>query len=93
MDALFPMMKKEELKKAKKEAFNAKCFINSKTVKDANICVQKMNKILGFISDDFTEWNKKIKQKAIEQIEHYFPCVENSVNAEELNECYKHLYK
>jgi len=58
-----------------------------------NVCVYKANKILGFISDDFREWNTEIKQKAIEQIEHYFPCVENSVNVEELNECYKHIYK
>jgi len=93
MDALFPMMKKKELNKEKREAFNAKCFKNAKTVKDANICVKKANKILGFISDDFTVWNREIKQKAIEQIEHYFPCVENSVNVEELNECYIHIYK
>lgn len=93
MDALFPMIKEKELKKEKREAFSSKCFMNAKTLKDANKCVDKANKILGFISDDFTEWNTQIKQKAVEQIEHYFPCVENSVNVEELNECYKHLYK
>ena len=93
MDTLFQMTKKEALKKEKREVFCSQCFVNAKTLNEANICVQEANSILGFITNDFIEWNTKVQQKVIVQIDRYFPCVEKSINVEELNECYIHIYK
>jgi len=94
MDAAFPLMQEDALKKGQRRMnFSQQCFLKADTLARANICNEQANKLSGFIIDNFNEWNNEIKLETLKSIKHYVPCIQNSKTAEELNDCYVHIYK
>lgn len=93
MDAAFPFMQEKALTEQKRIDFSKKCFSQASTLKNAKKCNQKANAMSGFIVEDFIQWDEKIKQVTLKHLDQYIPCVQNSNNLEDLNNCYIHIYK
>lgn len=94
MNAMLLMMKKEILSEEKAMRMAKECLDDAKTLKEANICNQKLNAMSGEDEEPFTSWSPVEKQQIMQDINHYLnvilPCVNNAQSAEAMQMCVGH---
>jgi len=91
MSAMLPKIKKKTLAEEKILHVGYKCIKDANTLKEANICNDKLNAMGGEEEEPFTEWNPKIKKEILGYLENFLnviaPCIKKAQNMRELKGC------
>ena len=91
-DKIIEKMKREILKDANAKAmqFAKKCFGNADTLKEANICVDKGNKIFNDDEEHLTSWSKAEKNEMLNDITEFeknIPCIKAAKTMNAMRQC------
>ena len=86
MSAMLPQMKKRFLEDEKILIFGQECLSKADTLKEANICNQKANKMSSEQEEDFDEWNPAVKQETLGYIAQGLKSMECIKKAQDMNE-------
>jgi len=93
MNAMLPQVKQKMLKSAKAVRFGKKCFSDADTLKEADICGNKMDEMIGekgYAEDKPTKWDAKTKKEVLKSLEQglkSMECVEKANNMQEMQKC------
>ncbi len=90
MSAMLPQMKEQILGQESILLFGKECLGKADTLKEANICNQKANKMSDEEEEDFNEWNQKIKKEVLGFIEQgisQMDCIKKAQNMNEAQQC------
>jgi len=89
MSAMLPEMKKRFLEDEKILIFGQECLSKADTLKEANICNQKANKMSAEEEEDFDEWNPAVKQETLGYITQGLQAMECIKKAQSMNDVQK----
>ena len=87
---MFEKIKKDILDSSKVMAFSEDCFASADTLKEANICVEKGNKISKDSLIPLWTWTKEVKSEMIQNIIMFnksIPCIKNTETMDALQKC------
>jgi len=91
MSAILPQIKKKTVDEEKILLVGYKCIKDAHTLKEANICNDKLNAMGGEEEEPFTEWNPKIKKEVLGYLNNFLnviaPCIKKAQNMQDLKAC------
>lgn len=69
MSAMLPRMKEKFISQEKVMLFGKECITKADTLKEANVCNEKANKMSGENEEPFDSWNPKIKKDILNSLD------------------------
>ena len=93
MNAMFPRIKNKMLSQSKALEFGKECLESANTLKEAKVCTNKMNKMVGKRGDsdfELESWDSKTKKETLKFLEQGIKsmnCVKKANNMQELQAC------
>jgi len=96
MEAMLPRMKQEMLADEKMMRFGYECLSKADTLKEANVCNDKLNTIDGDPDEPFDEWSPETKKETLGFIDEYLnvmiPCIKKAQTMEAAQQCMPQEY-
>jgi hypothetical protein len=89
-DKMLAKMKKEMLGNEKELEFAKSCFGDADTLKEANTCVNKGNKMFDDDEENLDSWTKADKNEMLQEMAQYekmIPCIKVAQNIETIQKC------
>lgn len=91
MEAMLPRMKHEMLADEKMMRFGYECLSKADTLKEANVCNDKLNAIDGEPDEPLDEWSPETKKETLGFIDQYLnvmmPCIKKAQTMEAAQQC------
>jgi hypothetical protein len=91
MEAMLPLMKQKMLAEEEMMRIGYECLSKADTLKEANVCNDKVNAMGGEAEEPFDEWSPKTKQETLEFIDKFvnemIPCVKKAKTMQEARQC------
>jgi len=90
MSAMFPKIKGQILAQEKSVKFGRECISKADTLKEANICNQKMVELGGEKEDDFEKWNPEMKKEILGYLDQSISrmeCIKKANNMNDMDIC------
>lgn len=91
MNAMLPRMKQEILKEEKMLRFGYECLSKADTLKEANVCNDKVNAMGGEAEEPFDEWSPATKKEMLGFLDKYLnvmvPCIKKAQTAQDAKQC------
>jgi hypothetical protein len=91
MEAMLPRMKQKMLAEEEMMRMGYECLNKADTLKEANVCNDKVNAMGGEAEEPFDEWSPKTKKESLEFLNKFLnemiPCVKKAKTMPEARQC------